>query len=181
MNPQTNAPPYKADIAVGSALTIVGAVFWWSSGLIEYDPEDWGIGPRLFPQVVSAAMTLLGLALVGVSLRGWLTVRGFSEQDAVDLKRFAFGVLPLVGMAFLYVALVDWVQFLIPTVVVTAGVLYMFGNRGWVTLGLVPVLTGIAYYVLFFGVLRLYEAPGTLVQLDFTWLFEPIRFLLGWR
>jgi hypothetical protein len=88
----------------------------------------------------------------------------FVDKTAVR-EHLQFG-LPILVLSVSYVGLFVMFQYLVPTAVVMCLVLYMFKNRGWIRLGLVPIVASVAFYTLFFGVLSLYEFPGSVLRYD---------------
>lgn len=75
-------------------------------------------------------------------------------------------------MGLLYVWLIGLLQYAIPTLFATVAIFVAFGNRGWMRLVLVPLVATALYYTIFFGLLGLYEAPGSLLEYDAQALFR---------
>lgn len=132
---------------------------------IYVDPFDPGFSARDFPSVVVGAMLVLSVVLLARSIVkarrrkiSWIDWRAF-----IPVLRF---VLPMVVIGSLYVWGTILFQYFVPTVLVTVAALGMFGNRGYGRLVAFPCLLALAFHGIFFGLLGLYEPPGTLVQLD---------------
>jgi hypothetical protein len=85
----------------------------------------------------------------------------------------------MVAISFAYVLLIDLFQYLLPTIVISAATLALFGNRGKMWLVVTPVLVGLFYYIVFFGVFRLLETRGSIIDFDNQMIFGPLRSFLG--
>ena len=168
----------RADFISAILMAAFALVFLLTSNTIEYDPNEPGIGPRAFPVTVSILICLLSL---GIMLRAFRPVResGWDLVNREELRLFVVWVLPMVALSFAYVLLIDLFQYLLPTIVVSAATLALFGNRGKVWLVVTPVLVSLFYYIVFFGVFRLLEAPGRILEYDNNTIFGPLRNMLG--
>ncbi|MEO1019396.1 MAG: tripartite tricarboxylate transporter TctB family protein [Pseudomonadota bacterium] len=148
-----------ADAFVGVALILFAAIFWRESGKITVYPNDPGLGATGLPVALCAFIAIAGAVLVLMGTR-----RPSSTTDgaatSLGIRRFCIWVLPLAALSFVYVEAVEAMQYLLPTIVATAVVLWMFNNRGVVWLVIAPIIAACLFYGIFFVGLRLYEPPG---------------------
>jgi len=150
------------DVGAGLVMLLIAGVFWHAGGAILVHPGDPGLGPRGLPQALCVLIAVFGLIL---TLAGaWRWRRQGPGVAPADLAPVVLWVLPMAVLAFLYVPLVRQVQYLLPTIVMTALTLAIFGNRGWLWLGVAPVVTGLIFYSVFFVLLQLYLPPGRLLN-----------------
>ena len=168
----------RADFISAIVMAAVALVFLATSGSIEFDPDEPGIGPRAVPMTVAILICLLSLVLMIRSLRP-LRASGWDLINRDEMHLFVTWVLPMVAIAFAYVLLIDMFQYLLPTIVVSAATLALFGNRGKAWLVVTPVLVGLFYYVVFFGLFRLLETPGSVIEYENTAFFGPLRSAFG--
>lgn len=168
----------RGDFVSAILMAAVAIVFLQTSNTIEFDPNEPGIGPRAFPVTVSILICLLSLSIM---IRAFKPVRdsGWDFVNREELRLFIVWVMPMVAIAFAYVLLIDLFQYLLPTIVVSAATLALFGNRGVVWLVVTPILVSLFYYIVFFGVFRLLEAPGRIIEYDNNVIFGPLRTFLG--
>lgn len=168
----------RADFVSAIVMAAIAVVFLVAAGTIQYDADEPGIGPRAVPITISVMICLLSL---GMMIRSFNAVRrsGWALIDRDELRLFAVWVLPMAAIAFAYILLIDLFQYLLPTIIVSSATLALFGNRGKVWLIVTPVLAGLLYYVLFFGIFRLLEAPGRIVEYENNVIFGPLRSWMG--
>ncbi len=154
---------YHSDAFVGLALVGLAAVFWVEAGEITVYPGDPGLGARGLPTALCGFIALLGVLLVIIDLRqssAITTDEDVGQKTGLAIKRFFVWVLPLAVLSFLYVEAVQAFQYLLPTIVATAMVLWLFDNRGVIWLIVAPVVAGCLFYGIFFFGLGLYQPPG---------------------
>ena len=85
----------------------------------------------------------------------------------------------MAAIAFAYIGLINLFQYLLPTIVALSATLAIFGNRGIKWLVVIPIISGIFYYVIFFGIFRLLEPTGMLLEFDNYYFFGPMQKFLG--
>ena len=163
----------------GLIMLVVTVIFYVASLEIEEDPFGVGMQPYVFPKAIClliGAMTLLLLIISGVKLRR----EGFQLGGGDGEIRLLFvWVLPMALIAFGYLGLINLLQYFLPTVAALSATLALFGNRGVNWLLVIPLISGVFYYAIFFGIFRLLEPPGLLIDYDNYYLFGPMRKLLG--
>jgi len=123
------------DVASGSVLVVLAVVYFLGARVLPSGRAE--PGPAFFPYLLSAV--LLGLALV-------IIARGFQERQNFDgeLVRPALLIVLTVLYAFLFTPL----GFLSSTLLYTAGVVTLVGERGWRAL-VIPVATTAFIYAAF--------------------------------
>ena len=168
----------RADFVSAIIMAAIAVFFLLTANSIDYDPYEPGIGPRAFPITVSILICLLSL---GLMIRAFRPIReaGWKLVNHDELHLFVTWVLPMVAVAFAYVLLIDMFQYLLPTIVACSATLALFGNRGKVWLVVIPVLVGLLYYILFFGLFRLLESPGSVIEYENIGYFAPLRSFFG--
>jgi len=168
----------RADFVSAILMAAIAIIFLLTANTIEFDPSEPGIGPRAFPVTVSILICLLSLSMM---IRAFKPMRdsGWDFVNRDELRLFVIWVLPMVAIAFAYVLLIDLFQYLLPTIVITAATLALFGNRGKTWLVVTPILVSLFYYIVFFGVFRLLESPGRVIDFDNNIIFGPLRSFLG--
>lgn len=159
-------------------MLLVAAVFFAATGDIYEDPRDPGFSAQDFPRGVVVLIGMFGAVLFLRTLRGF-RISKWRIVELEEIQSLLAYVVPIAVLGFLYVWLLQLAQYLIPTVLVTSAALMLYGNRGIVRLVIVPVIGGLIYYTLFYGVLGLFEAPGTLISYENTAYFQPLREFIG--
>ena len=168
----------RNDALSGVLILLVTGAFALVTGDIYVDPLDPGFSSVDFPIMILVLLTVFSLALIGKSIpalwrSGWTL---YEQHEAVPLLKY---VTPLVIVGGLYIAFNMMFQYPLPTFVATVAALAIYGNRGWDRLLLIPALATVAYYIVFFALLGLHEAPGTVWDYNTRWMIEPIRKLFG--
>lgn len=156
----------------------VTLIFFIAAQDIEEDPFGVGMQPYVFPKVICwlmGAMSVLMLVTAGLKLRR----EGIHLGSFQELQLFAVWVLPMAAIAFIYLGLMNLLQYLVPTILALSACLAIFGNRGVKWLVTIPVISSVFYYVIFFGVFRLLEPTGMLLEYDNYYIFGSMRKFLG--
>ena len=168
----------RSDLISGLIVLVTTGVFYLASLEIEEDPFGSGMQPYVLPQVV--CMILAGLTALFI-LNAARRVRHDSgvDPDRNEFKLFVQWVMPMAGIAFAYIGLMQLFQYLLPTVVALAATLALFGNRGFAWLVVLPIATSCGYYAVFFGLFRLLEPRGLWLEYDNYVIFQPLRILFG--
>lgn len=168
----------RSDFISGLVLLAVDLVFYVETQQIEEDPFSVGMQPIVFPEVMCyliGAITLFMVINAGRKLRR----EDLRFGDMQELRLFFVWVLPTAAIVFAYIGLMDLFQYLIPTVLALAATLAIFGNRGFKWYVTIPVISSVIYYVIFFGIFRLLEPTGRILEYDNYYIFGPMRKFLG--
>jgi hypothetical protein len=168
----------RNDLISGILLLVVTAVFYAAATAIEEDPFSSGMQPYVLPKAVCGLIG--GMTVLFVAGAAWrLRRQSAGDWDLTEVKLFISWVLPMAFIAFAYIALLDLFQYPIPTVVCLSATLALFGNRGVHWLVTAPVVVSLLYYIVFFGIFRLLEPRGRILEYDNYDLFGPLRNVLG--
>ncbi len=168
----------RSDFISGFVILFCTVIFYIAALEIEEDPFGVGMEPYVFPITICyvlGGITLLSLARTAIGVfREGLFVGDFKE-----IRLFFWWVLPMAVIAFSYLGLINLFQYLLPTIAVMSATLALFGNRGIKWLLTIPVIESFVYYVIFFGVFRLLEPTGILIEYDNFYIFGAMRKFIG--
>jgi hypothetical protein len=117
--------------------------------------HDGGLGPRMVPMGAAAALLLLGLGQVAISLA--------AQRKQQPVAGSPVPILRIVGLAVLSIAYyfaLGKVGYLAATIIATPLAFLLFGTRRPLTLVLVTVLCPAFFYLAFFVGLAVYP-PST--------------------
>jgi len=168
----------RNDALAGVLVLIVAGVFASVTGDIYVDPLDPGFSSIDFPIMVLSLLTLLSLMLIGKAIPT-LARTNWKFYEPGELELALRYVVPIVLIGFTYVWFITMFQYPLPTLIATVGALVMFGNRGWRRLAVTPLISTLVYYIVFYALLGLHEAPGTVWEYDTQWFIRPIRDFIG--
>lgn len=168
----------RDDAFAGLALLLLVAVFGFATADIYVSPFDEGIGARDLPAALLTLIGLGGLFLIGRSVYR-LAQNGEPLAKRDDLQSLLLGTLPIIGLSFLYIWLLVIAQYVLPTILIFSATLALFGNRGWRALVALPIAGTLVFYVLFYGLLGLFEPEGALIAYNSRPIFAPVRSLVG--
>jgi hypothetical protein len=168
----------RKDALAAIVMLLVAVPFAATTRDIFIDPLDPGFSAQDFPIGVLGAIAVMSGTLLFNSLRA-MRREGISLYEPGEIGPIFSYVVPMTAIAFVYIWLIELFQYPAPTFLVAAASLAMFGNRGWRRLLFAPLIATLVYYVLFFGLLGLNEAPGLLWEFDNQVYFRPLRNALG--
>ena len=166
------------DAIAGILILLIIFIFASVTGEIFEDPLDPGFSAKDFPIAILVLLTILSLSLLrpaftALAKTGW---RVYEAGEADGLLRY---ILPMIVIALLYIMLITMFQYPASTFVASFAALMIYGNRGYKRLIVIPLIATVIYYVVFYGVLGLFEEPGTVWSYSNQWYFRPLRDALG--
>ncbi len=159
-------------------MLVCTAIFYAAALEIEEDPFGVGMEPYVFPMAICYVLGAITVLLLAVSARRALA-EGLFIGGSQELRLFFGWVLPMSGIAFAYLGLINLFQYLLPTIVILSATLALFGNRGVKWLIVIPTGASLVYYVVFFGIFRLLEPTGIILQYDNFFIFGAMRKFIG--
>lgn len=168
----------RNDAIAGILILLIVLTFALVTGDIFEDPLDPGFSARDFPIAILVLLTILSIsllrpALTALAKSGW---RIYEAGEADSLFRY---VVPMVAIATVYILLIHMFQYPAATFVASIGALVIYGNSGYKRLIVIPLIATAIYYVVFYGILGLFEEPGTVWSYSNQWYFRPLRDALG--
>lgn len=170
----------RRDLISAIVMLVTTLIFYWASLAIEEDPFGTGLQPYVFPQAILYILLALTLIMLGGALMRFRNDTGPAQDEGSnEIRLFFFWVIPMAAIAFIYLGLINLFQYLIPTIIALSATLAIFGNRGLKWLVVIPVIAAIFYYVIFFGIFRLLEPTGMLLEYDNYYLFGPMQKFIG--
>lgn len=167
---------------VGGVLVLIVALGLFVPAVsdIYIDPRDPGFSSRDFPVGVLFLLVLLCAVMLLRPIYNRLQHRDrWHWHYAAETKALFRHVIPIMAVGFCYAWLVDMFQYFLPTFLVTVFATAIYGNRGVWRLFMVPLLVSAFFYLLFFGLLGLYEEPGSVLEYNNQIVFSPLRVALG--
>jgi hypothetical protein len=168
----------RSDFISGLVVLAITLVFYLETQRIEEDPFSVGMQPIVFPETICRMIGAIALIMVVNAARKLQRV-DFQQSDGSELRLFVVWVLPMAAIVFAYIGLMDLFQYLIPTALALSATLVLFGNRGIKWYLTIPAISSVVYYVVFFGIFRLLEPTGRLLEYDNNYIFGPMRGVLG--
>lgn len=168
----------RNDAIAGVLILLVVLIFASATGKIFEDPLDPGFSARDLPIAVLVLLTLLSIillrsALIALAKTGW---RIYKAGEVDSLLRY---IVPMIAIASLYVIMMHMFQYPASTFMALFAALIMYGNRGYRRLLVIPTIAVSIYYLMFFGILGLFEEPGSVWSYSNQSYFRPIRDGLG--
>jgi hypothetical protein len=153
----------RADFFTGIGIVIFSAAMFAVAGRMS-PPASFGLGPGGYPMLVTGVLTALGIIL---AIQGWLQMRRAAQGEAVREKdsagakklfipRELRGVAILALSFWLYVFLIRYLGYLITTPIFLFLFLLQYGDRKWLRMILVSVITTVASWALFVYAFRIF-------------------------
>jgi hypothetical protein len=156
------------DAATGASIIALGMFFLWGAELIDVYGDD-AIPSDFFPRAISILLILAGAALAA----GGVVAARRVTPTSQDWRDFGRVTLPLAALTVGYAVLWRQIGYLGASMIVAPLMFLVFGNRGWRDALLVPAVVVIVFFVLFFSLMGLHDAPGRLLNQG------PLNRLLG--
>jgi putative tricarboxylic transport membrane protein len=146
-----------AEVCVALALVALGSFVIYETQSIREAQSVSGVGPRLFPYIVGAGLTLIGILLGWQALAGgWRDVPHAPEHAQPDWM--AFGAIAL-GVV-LHMILIGWAGFKIASFLLFVLVAFGFGSRRTKRDVITALLVVVVVYLLFTELLGLSLPAG---------------------
>ena len=119
----------QVDFCVGIAFVIIGAVYYLLSFSQTRGVSDWSLSPGFFPRLAAGFIIGLGILLSVLSLVS-------SDRDSASTsekfqKRVMLYVILTIVIMLLYVYLMQWLGFILATILTSAGMMIFLGSRRW--------------------------------------------------
>jgi hypothetical protein len=168
----------RSEFISGLVVLVATLIFYTETQRIEEDPFSVGMQPIVFPDAICLMIGTMTLFMV-INAGRKLQLADLKKGDTQELRLFFVWVLPMAAIVFAYIGLMDLFQYPIPTAIALAATLAIFGNRGIKWYVTIPAISSVVYYVTFFGVFRLLEPTGRLLEYDNYYIFGPMQKFLG--
>lgn len=152
-----------ADIIAAIIGLLLSAYVWLASATF---PQDivMKIGPDFFPRIIAVAMAIASLSLLVQSLTNKTvveTAQPLNLKDAGILRALAFLVLSIV-----YVSIMDFLGFIIATILCLLIAMYILKLRNIKNMLLVSLGTALGVYFAFASILGI-QLPSGLLEMFF--------------
>mgnify|MGYP003465581932 CR=1 FL=1 len=141
------APVHPGELLLSVGLIALGSFVVYGTGGIAESQGYAQIGPRLFPYLIGAGLTLCGAVLAWHALAGgWRDVPLDQEgHDAPDWPAFAI----ISAGVVLHMALIGWAGFIIASVLLFVLVARGFGSRRPARDAIVAALLAVGVFCIF--------------------------------
>jgi hypothetical protein len=150
--PDFRAPPSRSlEIATASIALALSALAFYFAYNIELRMDPGGINARWWPSVLAISASVLSGILLVVSLTVKEIDRG--DVEASNAKGWS-RVLKALAVSSLYVFAWSQIGYFVPTLVYLVALLWIFGLRSLVAMGLYSLITTGFIYGLFHYMLR---------------------------
>ena len=132
----------RADLVIGLGLLVFAAVYFQQSFAITRGFASDRLGPAFFPRLLAAALAVLAITLI---VRA---VAGRSDPTRPPAVRLRV-LLAVLGLLVAYALLLPWAGFLLATPVLLGAVIWLLGDRSWLSLAGTAVGTTAVLYLAF--------------------------------
>jgi putative tricarboxylic transport membrane protein len=140
------APLHTGELLISLGLIALGTFVVWETRSIAETQGYAQIGPRLFPYIIGAGLTLCGAVLAWQAVAGgWRHVPQDEAHDVPDWTAFAIisvGVL-------LHMAIIGWAGFIIASTVLFVLIARGFGSRRVVRDAIIAVVLSTVVFFIF--------------------------------
>lgn len=134
----------KVDFVVGICLVILFAGIYYMTG--KMPQKELGLGPGDYPRVVVYGLGIMGLIL---SVQSFLKIRKKTEAEKKFERGEILQVFYLILWVALYFGILPYSGFILLTPIFMFGMMYIFGLKKWIKMGILSVVTTVIVYILF--------------------------------
>ena len=128
------------DVISGAILLLLAIPGFIYTSQIE-DLQVSRLSGAFFPNVCFAVMTICGVILIGQALK---------RTEIVQIPYFNFSkLIPIIAVLAVYVSILEYIGFIISTIIFVFCAIYLFGERRKSILLTVPIITSVCVYFLF--------------------------------
>lgn len=164
----------RIDFFTGIGIVIFSAVMFGIASRMP-SPASFGLGPGGYPMLVTGVLAALGIVL---AIQGWLQAHGAGRKDAaVSTQKAAWtdapqespapakkilslkelrGLVVLAATFWLYIIVMKYLGYLITTPIFLFVSLLQYGDRKWLRMILVSLITTAASWALFTYAFRIF-------------------------
>ena len=140
------APLHTGELLISLGLIALGTFVVWETRSIAETQGYAQIGPRLFPYIIGAGLTLCGAVLAWQSVAGgWRHVPLDEAHDAPDWAAFA---VISVGVV-LHMAIIGWAGFIIASTLLFVLVARGFGSKRIARDIIIAIVLAIVVFLIF--------------------------------
>ena len=146
-----------SELVIGIACIVLGAAVYIAAGNLQQ--VKLGIGPSGMPKFVSALLMVLGVAQTIMALKNGVEAPKFEVE-----KKAASLFIAAVAMSFAYVLLVSTLGFLIMTPLLLIGLMVLFGERSFIKMAVISIITTVCIWLLFTEVFMIFLPVGNIFR-----------------
>ena len=153
---------YKRTVEYGVAAVIIliGLFFIYQANTIDASRE--AVGPRTMPMFLAFSLVFGGL-FIGV--RAMLGKTGHVQSGYGFLESDVKRIFEVIGCGVLFVFLFWAVGYIVAVMITFVAMLFSFGVRSWVKMGIGALVLGFIFQWLFMGVMLLNDPKGALIDM----------------
>lgn len=153
----------RYEITTAITVVLIAIFFLLASLGIDDSFAGEGVGASFFPKVITILILGLGIMLLFQGFR--TSPIKLSTGDRTEHSASQIPVVSIIALSFFYVAMIFLCRYWISTAITMFLIMYIFGNRGWLSLVFIPLGISVLYYAVFFRALRLFEPSGFLFDI----------------
>lgn len=152
MTKTLNFMRFHLNLFVGIAFLLLGVAIYLLSYIEASGIQDWSLSPGFFPRLAAGF-------IVGLSILLILVTTFFGDKRDVSISaqirwRVFWYVIGTIAIMILYVYLIEWLGFIIATIMSMAGMMVLYGFRRWIVIGLMSI--GLPVLIYFFALKVMY-------------------------
>jgi putative tricarboxylic transport membrane protein len=152
----------QRELLVSAGIIALGLFCLFQANAIE-NTENARVSPALVPAILS--WLLVGFGVLSMAYRLFLSHPDDEERVRVS-GRAAGWVCAVTGLGLLYYFLFQAVGYLLASVLMLGLVLVAFGVRRPFKVVVLSVFGGLAFFLIFIRVLKVYDPPGSLIDIS---------------
>lgn len=145
----------RGELAVGAAIAVAGFVLGASTYALPEGTGVTAVGPKLFPALIAAGLSIVGLLLVREAWAGGFRNLPVEERDPLDWAALAW----ISGGVLVHMALIGSVGFILASTLLFMAVARGFGSARWLRDGLIGLAMAAVLYAIFTYALGLGLGP----------------------
>jgi len=162
MTKTLNFMRFHVNLLVGIAFLILGVMIYLLSYIEASGMQDWSLSPGFFPRL--AAGFIVGLSLLLIFMTTFFgDKRDVSILAQIRWRVFLY-VIGTIAIMIFYVSLIEWLGFIIATIITMAGMMVLYGSRRWILIAVISVCLPLGVYFLALKVMFVLFPTGRVFQ-----------------
>ncbi len=162
MTKTLNFMRFHVNVLVGIAFLILGVIIYLLSYIEALGMQDWSLSPGFFPRLAAGCIVGLSILLILVT-----TFSGDKRDVSISAQirwRVFLYVIGTIAIMIFYVSLIEWLGFILSTIITMVGMMVLYGFRRWILIAIISFSLPLLIYFFSLKVMYVLFPTGKLFQ-----------------
>jgi len=162
MTKTLNFMRFHVNLLVGIAFLILGVIIYLLSYIEALGMQDWSLSPGFFPRLAAGFIVGLSLLLILIT-----TFFGGKRDVSISVQirwRVFLYVIGTIAIMIFYVSLIEWLGFILSTIITMVGMMVLYGFRRWILIAIISISLPLLIYFFSLKVMYVLFPTGNVFQ-----------------